>query len=204
MTTALTISMLVIYIAVMMGIGLYTTKKTKSVNDFVLGGRNVGSWLTAFAYGTSYFSAVVFIGYAGQFGWSYGVSAAWIGVGNALIGSALAWMVLGKRTRIMSNHLNAKTMPEFFEKRFDSKGLKIASALIVFIFLIPYTASVYNGLSRLFNMAFNLDSEGSYKIFIIAMAIITAIYVILGGYAATAINDFVQGIVMLGGIIAEK
>ena len=202
MTTALTISMLVIYIAVMMGIGLYTTKKTKSVNDFVLGGRNVGSWLTAFAYGTSYFSAVVFIGYAGQFGWSYGVSAAWIGVGNALIGSALAWMVLGKRTRIMSNHLNAKTMPEFFEKRFDSKGLKIASALIVFIFLIPYTASVYNGLSRLFNMAFNLDSEGSYKVFIIAMAIITAIYVILGGYAATAINDFVQGIVMLAGIIA--
>lgn len=102
----------------------------------------------------------------------------------------------------MSNHLNAKTMPEFFEKRFNSKGLKIASALIVFIFLIPYTASVYNGLSRLFNMAFNLNSDSSYKIIIIAMAIITAIYVILGGYTATAINDFIQGIVMLIGIAA--
>lgn len=202
MTTSITLAMLMIYIAVMMGIGLYTSKKTRSVSDFVLGGRNVGSWLTAFAYGTSYFSAVVFIGYAGQFGWSYGVSAAWIGIGNAVIGSALAWIVLGRRTRIMSNHLNAKTMPEYFEKRFDSKGLKIASALIVFIFLIPYTASVYNGLSRLFNMAFSLDSDSSYKVIIIAMAVITAIYVILGGYAATAINDFIQGIVMLIGIIA--
>lgn len=202
MTTSITLGMLMVYIAVMMGIGLYTSRKTKSVSDFVLGGRNVGSWLTAFAYGTSYFSAVVFIGYAGQFGWSYGVSAAWIGIGNAIIGSALAWIVLGKRTRIMSNHLNAKTMPELFEKRFNSKGLKIASALIVFIFLIPYTASVYNGLSRLFNMAFNLNSDSSYKIIIIAMAIITAIYVILGGYTATAINDFIQGIVMLIGIVA--
>lgn len=202
MTTSITLGMLMVYIAIMMGIGLYTSRKTKSVSDFVLGGRNVGSWLTAFAYGTSYFSAVVFIGYAGQFGWSYGVSAAWIGIGNAVIGSALAWIVLGRRTRIMSNHLNAKTMPEFFEKRFNSKGLKIASALIVFIFLIPYTASVYNGLSRLFNMAFNLNSDSSYKIIIIAMAIITAIYVILGGYTATAINDFIQGIVMLIGIAA--
>lgn len=202
MTTSITIVMLVIYIGIMMAIGIYTSRRTKSVSDFVLGGRNVGSWLTAFAYGTSYFSAVVFIGYAGQFGWSYGVSAAWIGIGNAVIGSAMAWLVLGKRTRIMSNHLNAKTMPEFFEKRFDSKSLKVASALIVFVFLIPYTASVYNGLSRLFNMALNLNSDNSYKIIIIAMAVITAVYVILGGYAATAINDFIQGIVMLIGIAA--
>lgn len=198
----ITIAMLVIYIIVMLGIGIYTSRKTKSVSDFVLGGRGVGSWLTAFAYGTSYFSAVVFIGYAGQFGWSYGISATWIGIGNAILGSALAWIVLGKRTRMMTKHLNAKTMPEYFEKRFDSKGLKIAAALIVFVFLIPYTASVYNGLSRLFAMALGLESEFSYKMIIVAMALITAVYVILGGYAATALNDFVQGIVMLIGIAA--
>ncbi len=198
----ITIAMLVIYIAVMLGIGIYTSRKTKSVSDFVLGGRGVGSWLTAFAYGTSYFSAVVFIGYAGQFGWSYGVSAAWIGVGNAILGSALAWIVLGKRTRMMTKYTNSKTMPEFFEKRFGSKSLKVAAALIVFIFLIPYTASVYNGLSRLFAMALGLESESAYKIIIVAMALITAIYVILGGYTATALNDFVQGIVMLIGIVA--
>ena len=132
MTTSITLGMLMVYIAIMMGIGLYTSRKTKSVSDFVLGGRNVGSWLTAFAYGTSYFSAVVFIGYAGQFGWSYGVSAAWIGIGNAVIGSLLAWLVLGKRSRIMSKSLEAKTMPEFFEKRYNSKTLKIISAMIVF------------------------------------------------------------------------
>ena len=189
---------LAVYLAVMIGIGVYCHKKTSSVSDFVLGGRSVGGWITAFAYGTSYFSAVVFIGYAGQFGWSYGVSAAWIGIGNAVIGSMLAWMVLGKRTRIMSKHMNASTMPEFFEKRFDSKGLKTVSAIIVFVFLIPYTASVYNGLSRLFGMAFNIP----YSVCIIAMALLTAVYVILGGYKATAINDFIQGIIMLAGIAA--
>ena len=202
MTTAITLAMLIVYIAIMMGIGIYTASKTKSVSDFVLGGNSVGSWLTAFAYGTSYFSAVVFIGYAGQFGWNYGVSSTWIGIGNAVLGSALAWLVLGKRTRLMSNHLQAKTMPEFFGNRFQSVSLKIAAALIVFVFLIPYTASVYNGLSRLFNMAFDLESDASYRIIIIAMAIVTAIYVILGGYAATALNDFIQGIVMLIGIAA--
>lgn len=192
------IAILILYILMMIGIGISTHKKSSSIDGFVLGGRNVGSWLTAFAFGTSYFSAVVFVGYAGQFGWNYGVAATWIGLGNAIIGSALAWMVLGRRTRSMSKHLEASTMPEFFEKRFRSKKLKTSSAVIIFIFLIPYTASVYNGLSRLFSMAFNID----YSVCIIAMALLTAVYVILGGYAATAINDFVQGIIMLGGIAA--
>ncbi|MBQ8827168.1 MAG: sodium/solute symporter [Oscillospiraceae bacterium] len=189
---------LIVYLAMMVGIGVYCRKQASSVSDFVLGGRNVGGWFTAFAYGTSYFSAVVFIGYAGQFGWSYGVSAAWVGVGNAILGSMIAWIVLGKRTRVMSKQLNAATMPEYFEKRYDSKALKTVSAIIVFIFLIPYTASVYNGLSRLFSMAFNIP----YNVCIIAMAVLTAVYVILGGYMATAISDFVQGIIMLVGIAA--
>lgn len=190
-----------IYVIIMVAIGLYTSRKTKSTNDFMLGGRNVGSWLTAFSYGTTYFSAVVFIGYAGQFGWSYGVSAAWIGVGNAVLGSMLPWIILGKRTRIMTNQLGAKTMPDYFGSRFDSKALKTAAAVIVFIFLIPYTASVYNGLSRLFGMVFNLGDNG-YIYIIIAMALLSAVYVILGGYAATALNDFFQGLIMLVGITA--
>ncbi|MBE6888433.1 MAG: sodium:solute symporter family protein [Ruminococcaceae bacterium] len=190
-----------IYVAMMVAIALYTSRRTKSVNDFMLGGRNVGPWLTAFSYGTTYFSAVVFIGYAGQFGWDYGVSAAWIGVGNAILGSLIPWFVLGKRTRLMTNHLGSKTMPEFFEQRFGSKNLKIASAAIVFVFLIPYTASVYNGLSRLFGMAFDLGENG-YVYIIIAMAVLSAVYVMLGGYTATAFNDFFQGIIMLIGISA--
>ena len=190
--------MLIIFFGVMIGIGIYCKKNATNVDGFVLGGRSVGPWLTAFAYGTSYFSAVVFVGYAGQFGWKYGIAAAWVGVGNALLGSLLAWAVLGRRTRIMTQHLGSATMPQFFAKRFDSKGLKLASSAIIFIFLIPYTASLYNGLSRLFGMAFNID----YAVCVIAMAIITAVYVIVGGYMATAINDFIQGIVMIVGILA--
>ena len=190
--------LLVVYFAVLIGIGLYCRKHTTDVDGFVLGGRSVGPWLTAFAYGTSYFSAVVFVGYAGQFGWKYGIAATWAGIGNALIGSLMAWFILGRRTRIMSQHLDSATMPQFFGKRFGSKSLKIGASIIIFIFMIPYTASLYNGLSRLFGMAFDID----YSVCIALMAILTAIYVIAGGYMATAINDFIQGIVMLIGISA--
>ncbi len=189
--------LLVVFFATMVGVGIYSRKHASSVDGFVLGGRSAGPWLTAFAYGTSYFSAVVFVGYAGQFGWKYGVASTWIGIGNALLGSFLAWVVLGRRTRVMTQHLDAKTMPDFFEKRYGSKSLKIVASMIVFIFLIPYTASIYNGLSRLFGMAFDIP----YSTCVIAMAVFTGVYVILGGYMATAINDFIQGIIMLVGII---
>lgn len=190
--------LLVCFFALMICVGIYTRKHSTNVDGFVLGGRSVGPWLTAFAFGTSYFSAVIFVGYAGQFGWNFGMASTWIGLGNAFIGSLLAWSVLGRRTRIMTQHLDTKTMPEYFEKRYDSPILKLISSIIIFIFLIPYTASLYNGLSSLFNIAFNIP----YWVIIVAMALLTAVYVIFGGYMATAINDFIQGIIMLGGIVA--
>ena len=195
---AIKIFMLIVFFSVMIGIGLYCRRHSTDVNGFVLGGRSVGPWLTAFAYGTSYFSAVIFVGYAGQFGWKYGIAATWAGLGNAFLGSLLAWVVLGRRTRIMTQHLDSATMPDFFGKRFNSSSLRIAASVITFIFLIPYTASLYNGLSRIFKMAFNID----YSVCVIVMAILTGIYVIAGGYMATAINDFVQGCVMLVVIVA--
>ncbi len=192
------ILLLLVFFGVMVGVGVYSRKHATSVSGFVLGGRSVGPWLTAFAYGTSYFSAVVFVGYAGQFGWKYGMASTWIGLGNAIIGSLLAWVVLGRRTRVMTQHLSSSTMPEFFGQRFDSKALKIVASVIIFVFLIPYTASIYNGLSRLFEMAFHVP----YAVCVVVMAVFTAVYVILGGYMATAINDFIQGIIMLIGIVA--
>ncbi|MBQ7600382.1 MAG: sodium:solute symporter [Clostridia bacterium] len=195
---AVKIIFLVVFFAVMILVGFLCRKKADGVNGFVLGGRNVGPWLTAFAYGTSYFSAVIFIGYAGQFGWRYGVSTTWVGIGNAVIGSLLAWVILGRRTRIMTQKLDSKTMPDYFGTRFQSPALKLVASAIVFIFLVPYTASLYNGLSRLFESAFHID----YVWCVVIMSVLTAIYVIAGGYMATAVNDFIQGIIMLVGIVA--
>ena len=194
---AIKIILLLVFFSLFVGIGIYCRKNSTDVNGFVLGGRSVGPWLTAFAYGTSYFSAVIFVGYAGQFGWKYGIAATWAGIGNAFLGSLMAWAVLGRRTRIMTQHLDSATMPDFFGKRFHSGALKLAASAITFIFLVPYTASLYNGLSRLFGMAFNVD----YSVCVIVMAVLTGIYVIAGGYMATAINDFIQG-VRLFGIVA--
>ncbi len=186
----------IVFLCITVAVGIYSRKQAKSVDGFVLGGRSVGPWLTAFAYGTSYFSAVVFVGYAGQFGWKYGMSASWIGVGNAIIGSLLAWLVLGKRTKLMTQHIQSRTMPDFFGTRYADEGLRVAASIIAFIFLIPYTAGVYMGISKLFEMGFGIP----YEYCAIIMAMLTAVYVILGGYKATAINDFIQGIIMLFGI----
>lgn len=185
-----------LFLILMIGVGVYSRRHAESVDGFVLGGRSVGPWLSAFAYGTSYFSAVVFVGYAGQFGWKYGLSASWIGIGNAVIGSLLAWLALGRRTRLMTQQIQSRTMPDFFGTRFDSEWLRVTASIIAFVFLIPYTAGVYMGISKLFEMGFNVP----YSWCAASMAALTAVYVILGGYKATAINDFIQGIVMLLGI----
>ena len=191
------ITLLAVFFVATLLLGFIYKKKVQSMDDFVLGGRSVGPWLTAFSYGTSYFSADVFIGYSGQFGWNFGIAAFWIGLANAFLGSLAAWVVLGRRTRIMTKHLDAATMPEFFAKRYNSNALKLAAAFIVFIFLVPYSASVYKGLSGIFSMAFGID----FKYCIIAMALLTCVYVVLGGYMAAAANNFVQGIIMLVGIV---
>lgn len=195
---AIKLTLTLLFLAIMIGVGIYSRKHSGSVEGFVLGGRNVGPWLSAFAYGTSYFSAVVFIGYAGQFGWKFGLASTWIGIGNAIIGSLLAWLILGRRTRLMTQFLKSRTMPDFFGARYDSEALRIAASIIAFVFLIPYTAGVYKGISTLFEMGFGIP----YQYCAMIMAVLTAVYVILGGYKATAINDFIQGIIMIFGISA--
>ncbi len=195
---ALDYVILVIYALSMVGIAIYTRKRSSSVKDFLLAGKGLNGWMSAFAYGTTYFSAVIFIGYAGKFGKQYGLAATWIGIGNAIIGSLFAWLVLAKRTKKMTTKLSAKTMPEFFEKRYDSQSLKLVSAVIIFLFLIPYSASVYNGLSSLFTIVFKIPGWT----IMIALAGLTALYLFFGGYFATALSDFIQGIIMLIGVVA--
>lgn len=187
---------LFLFVIIMVGVGIFSRKKISNVQDFFLGSRKMGPWLSAFAYGTTYFSAVIFIGYAGKTGWSLGISSTFIGIGNAIFGSLLAWLVLAKRTRRMTHELNASTMPDFFEKRYNSKAMKIVTALIIFVFLVPYSASVYQGLGYLFEETFGIP----YIYCMAVMAFLTGVYLLLGGYVATAINDFIQGIIMLAGL----
>ncbi len=189
---------LAIYALSMVAIAIYTRKRSSSVKDFLLAGKGLNGWMSAFAYGTTYFSAVIFIGYAGKFGRQYGLAAAWIGISNAIIGSLFAWLVLAKRTKKMTTRLSAKTMPEFFEKRYKSQSLKLVSAVIIFLFLIPYSASVYNGLSSLFTIVFDIPGWT----IMVALAALTALYLFFGGYFATALSDFIQGIIMLIGVVA--
>ena len=188
---------LALYALSMVAIAVYTKKRSSSVDDFLMAGkRGLNGWMTAFAYGTTYFSAVIFIGYAGQFGRQFGLASVWIGIGNALLGTLIAWLVLAKRTKNMTRRLEAKTMPEFFEKRYGDKKIKYVSAAVIFVFLIPYSASVYNGLGSLFKIVFGIDGW----IVMIALALLTALYLFFGGYFATALSDFVQGIIMLVGV----
>ena len=189
---------LALYAISMVVIAVYTHKRSGSVDDFLLAGkRGLGGWMSAFAYGTTYFSAVIFIGYAGKFGAEFGLASVWIGVANAFVGSLLAWRVLAKRTKNMTVRLQSKTMPEFFARRYGDRRLKLFSAVVIFIFLIPYSASVYSGLSSLFEIVFGIPGW----IVMICLAALTALYLFFGGYFATAVSDFVQGIVMLVGVI---
>lgn len=189
---------LALYASAMVAVALYTKNRANTVDDFLLAGkRGLNGWMTAFSYGTTYFSAVIFIGYAGQFGRSFGLASVWIGIGNAVIGTLLAWLVLAKRTKNMTRRLEAKTMPEFFEKRYGNQRIKVLSAAVIFVFLIPYSASVYNGLSTLFEIVLGIEGW----IVMIALAALTALYLFFGGYFATSLSDFIQGIIMIVGVI---
>lgn len=184
------------YLALLAGVGIVSVKKTKTLDDFCIGGRSIGPWMSAFSYGITYFSAVLFIGYAGQSGWSFGLSSLWIFAGNAFIGCFLAWKLLAQKTRTMTTRLSAITMSDFLSQRYQSPGLKVFSALIIFVFLVPYSSSVYKGLSYFFESVFNVP----YEYALIVIAIITAFYLVMGGYFAISTVDFIQGLFMIFGV----
>ena len=193
-----TLIALSIYAAAMALIGCISYGKSKTLDGYLLGGRNVGAWVTAFAYGTTYFSAVVFVGYAGQHGWNIGIGAIWIGIGNAVLGCLLSWLLFANRTRKMTKKLGARTMPDYFEKRYNAKGMKILAAIIIFVFLVPYSAAVYKGLGSLFSAVF---PGVETWVWMLIIAVLTAIYLVAGGYTATAYTDLIQGIIMIAGVV---
>ena len=193
-----TIIALCVYAIIMVLIGCISYGKSKTLDGFLIGGRNIGAWATAFAYGTTYFSAVVFVGYAGQHGWNIGIGSIWIGIGNAILGCLISWLLFANRTRKMTKKLNARTMPDYFHKRYNSKGMKIFAAIIIFVFLVPYSAAVYKGLGSLFGAIFpGVDTW----VWMLMIACLTAVYLVAGGYVATSYTDLVQGVIMIAGVI---
>ncbi|MEG1687365.1 MAG: sodium:solute symporter family protein [Angelakisella sp.] len=189
---------LAVYFVAMAGIGVYGYRRSSSFTDFVVGSRKAGPWVSAFAYGTNYFSAVLFIGYAARSGWDFGLWAMLIGVGNAFFGTYLAWKLLAEKTREFTRREKIKTMPQLFEKRYGSPAMKIYCAIVLFIFMTPYSASVYSGLSYLCEMVLGLE----YHFAMLAVAVVSGVYLVLGGYVASLSADFVQGIIMIFGVIA--
>lgn len=186
-----------LYAAMIITIGIIGLRKTRSFNDFFLGGGKVGPWMTAFSYGTAYFSAVLFIGFAGKIGWNFGYSGLWIALFNALVGVLIVWGVFGWRIKQISVKYKVSTMCEYLEKRYDSPFLKLSGAVVIFIFMIPYSAAVFMGLSYLFTSNFNLE----YWHALFFIGIFTASYIVLGGYKSMAMIDLIFGIIMTVGVI---
>ena len=193
------ISILIAYVLMIIGVTLYSRKKTETYDDFLLGSRKISGWLSAFSYGTAYFSAVIFIGYAGQFGKAFGAAAMFIGLGNGILGCFLPWVLLSKKTRIITKKLDARTLPEFLSKRYDDKYARLVASIIIFIFIIPYSASVYQGISELFVIVFNINPTLG-PVIVVSLAVLTGLYLTVGGYIASTLTDFIQGLIMIAGV----
>ncbi len=186
-----------LYAAMVIIIGVKGSRKTKSFDDLTLGGGKVGPWMTAFSYGTAYFSAVLFIGFAGKIGWAFGLSGLWIALGNTVIGTLGVWLLLGHKVKQEAIAYDVHTMPELLEARYKSPFLKIFTSAAIFIFFIPYTAAVFMGLSYLFEFTFNMP----YTYVLLFMGVFTGIYLVLGGYKSMAMIDVIFGIIMTVGVI---
>ena len=193
---ALKVIVLAAYALMIIWVGIAGFRKTRSFSDYFLGGGKVGAWMTAFTYGTAYFSAVLFIGFAGKVGWGFGLSGLWIALGNTLVGVLFVWWLLGPRIKRMSVEYGAHTIGEFFERRYKSPFLKLFASICIFVFFIPYTAAVFMGLSYLFRSNFGMD----YTVALILMGGFTAIYLVMGGYKSITIIDMIFGIIMLLGV----
>lgn len=184
------------YVVLLVIVGVVTGRKSKSIADLTVGGRNAGAWLSAMSYGAAYFSAVMFVGYAGSTGYSFGLWGILAGLGNAIFGSYFAWKVLARRTRKLSSELDIKTMPQIFEKSYGSDKMKIFSCIVIFVFMVPYSASVYKGLGSVSKVLLGIDDTA----FMIIIAVLAVVLLLLGGYLVQARADFIQGIIMMIGV----
>ncbi|MBU8920330.1 MAG: sodium/proline symporter [Bacteroidales bacterium] len=186
------IVVLILYVGVLVGIGVWSSRKTATAEDFIIGGRKVGPWVTALSFIAVYFSSVLIIG-GGAFGYKFGMGTVWIGAINVLVGCTLCWIVLGRRVRRFTERMGVNTISGFFSKRYNSPEAGVFSALIIFIFLIIYNVSVVKGMAHSFEVLMGLPYWGG----VLISGIVIIFYVVLGGYQAVVWTGLIQAWVMI-------
>ena len=193
MSQIIIMAAILIYLAAMLGVGFYCSKQNNSVDDFYLGGRKLGPFVTAMSAEASDMSSWLLMGLPGVAYLSGVASAAWTAIGLA-IGTYVNWLIVARRIRVYSKAYEAFTVPDFFAKRFgDKKGILTGiAALMIIIFFIPYTASGFAACGKLFSSLFGVNYMAAM---IISAAVIVG-YCALGGFLAASTTDLIQSIVM--------
>ena len=187
------------YVAFILIVGLRTRKESAGggKESFLLGGRSIGPVVTSFSFAATYISGVCMVN-AGKVGWDWGIGAMWNAWGNVLLSIAFMWFFLGTRSRRISAKLNVQTMPDYLRARYQTEYFKLVGSLVLFFFMIPYTAAVFSSLSYMFTRVFNLPYIGA----VIVMAVLATVNLVVGGYKAAAKIDVLQGgIMVVGGVI---
>lgn len=184
---------IVIYLSGMLFIGFKSSKKNKTTDDFYLGGRKLGPYVTAMSAEASDMSGWLLMGLPAVALMTGLAEAAWTAIGLA-VGTYINWLIVAKPLRHYTEKINAVTLPEFFSKRFGDKKniLSIISAIFIIIFFVPYTASGFAACGKLFSSLFGMD----YVTAMIISAAVIVLYCTLGGFLAASTTDFIQSIVM--------
>ncbi len=188
----------VAYMGMMIAIGALYMKKTSSSEDYFLGGRGLGGWVAALSAQASDMSGWLLMGLPGAV-YAFGTGQAWIAIG-LLAGTILNWIFIsGKLRRYTIKANNALTLPSYFENRFHDKRriLLTVSSVVIVIFFLVYTASAFAAGGKLFNIVFGVD----YRIALTIGAAVILIYTFMGGFMAVCVTDFIQGLLMLIGVL---
>lgn len=190
---------IVVYLAMVVVIGIVFSRKNKNVDDFYLGGRKLGPFVTAMSAEASDMSGYLLMGLPGL-AYLYGTAeVTWTVIGLS-VGTYLNWLIVAKRLRNYSSRISAITIPDFFKKRFrdNTNVLIAAAAILIIIFFIPYTASGFSTCGKLFGSLFGID----YHLAMVISAIVIVAYTSLGGFLAASTTDFIQSIIMSIALVA--
>lgn len=183
----------VLYLAVMIGIGLYYSRKQKSLSQYILGDRSLGPWLTSLSAEASDMSGWMLMGLPG-YAYLHGLSAFWTASG-LILGTWANWVLTAKRLRTYTEIAdNSLTIPDYLSNRFKDKKniLRFICAIFIMIFFIIYTSSGFVAAGKLFNTIFNIP----YTTALLIGTFVVVFYTFLGGFGAVALTDFVQGTMM--------